>query len=139
MALVIDEYGGTDGLASIEDIVEMIVGDIEDEHDLDEGPDVEKAADGTFIANGRAGLDEVSNATGVDFELITDAEDFDTIGGFVSALAGHVPLRGEIITEGEFEFEILEADPRRVKKIKIKRRSDALDTKSVANGESSGI
>jgi CBS domain containing-hemolysin-like protein len=137
MALVIDEYGGTDGLASIEDIVEMIVGDIEDEHDLDEGPDVEKAADGTCIADGRAGLDEVSKATGFNFELITDAEDFDTIGGFVTALAGHVPLRGEVIVEGDFEFEIVDADPRRVKKIRIYTRSES--TKTLANGASGEI
>jgi CBS domain containing-hemolysin-like protein len=121
MALIIDEYGGTDGLASIEDIVEMIVGDIEDEHDFDEGPDVEVAADGTFIANARAPLDDVWQTIGVDLDLFTDAEDVDTLGGLVTALAGHVPVRGEIITEGEFEFEILDADPRRVKKIKIRR------------------
>jgi len=119
MALVIDEYGGTYGLASIEDIVEMIVGDIEDEHDLDEGPDVEKTGENTYVAIGRASLEEVSEAISVDFEQITDAEDFDTLGGFVTALAGHVPMRGEIIVKDDLEFEILDADPRRVKKIKI--------------------
>ncbi|WP_020177205.1 hemolysin family protein [Methyloferula stellata] len=124
MALIIDEYGGTDGLASIEDIVEMIVGDIEDEHDFDEGPDVEAAADGTFVANARAALDDVWQTIGVDLDLFTDAEDVDTLGGLVTALAGHVPVRGEIIAEGPFEFEILDADPRRVKKIKIRRRVD---------------
>jgi CBS domain containing-hemolysin-like protein len=124
MALVIDEYGGTDGLASIEDIVEMIVGDIEDEHDFDEGPDVEAASDGTYIANARAALDDVWQTVGVDLDLFTDAEDVDTLGGLVTALAGHVPVRGEIIAEGEFEFEILDADPRRVKKIKIRRRAE---------------
>ncbi len=123
MALVIDEYGGTDGLASIEDIVEMIVGDIEDEHDFDEGPDVEAAPDGTYIATGRAALEDVWQTIGAhDVDLFTDAEDVDTLGGLVTALAGHVPVRGEIIAEGEFEFEILDADPRRVKRIKIHRR-----------------
>jgi CBS domain containing-hemolysin-like protein len=124
MALVIDEYGGTDGLASIEDIVEMVVGDIEDEHDFDEGPDIEAAPDGTYIANARATLEEVWQTIGVDLDHFSDAEDVDTLGGLVTALAGHVPVRGEIITEGEFEFSILEADPRRVKKIKIHRRPE---------------
>jgi CBS domain containing-hemolysin-like protein len=120
MALVIDEYGGTDGLASIEDIVEMIVGDIEDEHDFDEGSDIESVPDGAFVANARATLEDVWQTLGVNLEL-DDAEDVDTLGGWVTALAGHVPVRGEIITEGDFEFSILDADPRRVKKIKIQR------------------
>jgi CBS domain containing-hemolysin-like protein len=132
MALVIDEYGGTDGLASIEDIVEMIVGDIEDEHDFDEGPDVEAAPDGTYVANARAPLDDVGHAIGADLDLFTDAEDVDTLGGLVTALAGHVPIRGEIIAEGEFEFEILDADPRRVKKIKIRRRAAPEDAQASA-------
>jgi len=124
MALVIDEYGGTDGLASIEDIVEMVVGDIEDEHDLDEGLDIETMPDGTFIANARAMLDDVWQTLGVDLQF-SDADDVDTLGGWVTALAGHVPIRGEIITEGDFEFSILDADPRRVKKIKIQRCADS--------------
>jgi CBS domain containing-hemolysin-like protein len=125
MALVIDEYGGTDGLASIEDIVEMIVGDIEDEHDYDEGPDIEAMPDGTFIANARATLEDVWQTLGVDLELFNDAEDVDTLGGLVTALAGRVPVRGEIISEGDFEFAILDADPRRVKKIKIQKRTES--------------
>jgi hemolysin (HlyC) family protein len=138
MALVIDEYGGTDGLASIEDIVEMIVGDIEDEHDFDEGPDVEAAADGTYIANARAPLDDVWQTIGVDFDLFTDAEDVDTLGGLVTALAGHVPVRGEIISEGEFEFEILDADPRRVKRIKIRRRAEPISPPAAAASAAGG-
>jgi len=119
MALVIDEYGGTDGLASIEDIVEMIVGDIEDEHDLDERPKVERDADGNFIVDARADLEEVSTAIDADLTAISDAEDVDTLGGLITTLAGHVPVRGEIILEGGVEFEVLDADPRRVKRIKI--------------------
>jgi len=125
MALVIDEYGGTDGLASIEDIVEMVVGDIEDEHDYEEGPDIEIAPDGTFIANARAMLEDVWQTLGVDLESFSDVEDVDTLGGLVTALAGRVPVRGEIISEGDFEFAILDADPRRVKKIKIQKHTDA--------------
>jgi CBS domain containing-hemolysin-like protein len=138
MALVIDEYGGTDGLASIEDIVEMIVGDIEDEHDFDEGPDVEATADGTYIANARAALDEVWQTIGVDLDVFTDAEDVDTLGGLVTALAGHVPVRGEIIADRDFEFEILDADPRRVKKVKIRRRAGQASSPVPATSAAAG-
>jgi CBS domain containing-hemolysin-like protein len=120
MALVIDEYGGTEGLASIEDIVEMIVGDIEDEHDSGESPKIEAAADGNFIVDARAGLSEVFRAIDADLAAISDAEEVDTLGGLVTALAGHVPARGEIIAEDGIEFEVVDADPRRVKRVKIR-------------------
>ncbi len=123
MALVIDEYGGTDGLVSIEDIVEMIVGDIEDEHDLDDGPKIEANEDGSFFVDARADLDEVSEILGADLAAMSEAEDLDTVGGLVTALAGHVPVRGEIIVEGGFEFEVLDADPRRLKRLKIYREA----------------
>jgi CBS domain containing-hemolysin-like protein len=119
MALVIDEYGGTDGLASIEDIVEMIVGDIEDEHDLDESPKINAVSDGGFIVDARASLEDVSRAIDADLTAISDAEEVDTLGGLITTLAGYVPVRGEIIGEGGLEFEVLDADPRRVKRIKI--------------------
>jgi CBS domain containing-hemolysin-like protein len=119
MALVIDEYGGTDRLASIEDIVEMIVGDIEDEHDDEESPKIETADDGTFIVDARASLGDVSQVIGRDLSTIVDAEDVDTVGGLITSLAGHVPLRGEIVVAAGLEFEVLDADPRRVKRIKI--------------------
>lgn len=123
MALVIDEYGGTDGLASIEDIVEMIVGDIEDEHDFDESPSIESSPDGSIIADARASLSAVSEVVEHDFTKFTDAEDVDTLGGLITTLAGRVPVRGEIIvSEGDYEFEVLDADPRRVKKIRILSR-----------------
>jgi CBS domain containing-hemolysin-like protein len=120
MALVIDEYGGTDGLASIEDIVEMIVGDIEDEHDLDESPEIAASGDGGFIVDARASLEDVSQAINADLTAISDAEEVDTLGGLITTLAGHVPVRGEIIVEGGLEFEILDADPRRVKRVRIR-------------------
>ncbi len=119
MALVIDEYGGTDGLASIEDIVEMIVGDIEDEHDEDESPKIELAEDGNFIVDARASLGDVSQVIGQDLTTVVDAEDIDTLGELITSLAGHVPSRGEIVVEDGLEFEVLDADPRRVKRIKI--------------------
>ena len=131
IALVIDEYGGTDGLVSIEDIVETIVGDIEDEHDLDETPQIEAAADGSFIIDARASLDAVAQAVNAPMDTLVDLEEVDTIAGLVSALAGHVPARGEIIQLGlDLECEVLDADPRRVKKIRI-RRSGASAPKDV--------
>ena len=124
MALVIDEYGGTDGLVTIEDIVEMIVGDIEDEHDEDEAPLIEAEAGGTFLADGRAALDEVSRAVGVDLAAGDDAEAIDTIGGLVTTLCGHLPTRGERVTgHPDFDFEVVDADPRRVKRLRIRRRA----------------
>ncbi len=120
MALVIDEYGGTDGLVSIEDVVESIVGDIEDEHDEAEDPELHASGDGGFVAEARASLADVSRAVGFDFASLADAEEVDTIGGLVTAAAGRVPERGEILRgPGEFEFEVLDADPRRVKRLKI--------------------
>jgi CBS domain containing-hemolysin-like protein len=118
MALVIDEYGGTDGLASIEDIMETIVGDIEDEHDLDESPRIDAAAGG-FVVDARADLEDVSTAIGVDLTLFSDAEDVDTLGGLITTLAGHVPAQGEVVVEDGLEFEVLDADPRRVRRIMI--------------------
>jgi CBS domain containing-hemolysin-like protein len=119
MALVIDEYGGTDGLASIEDIMEMIVGDIEDEHDLDESPTIEAAVGGGYIVDARADLEDVSRVIEIDLTAISDAEDVDTLGGLITTLAGHVPARGEIISGDGLRFEVLDADPRRVKRIRI--------------------
>jgi CBS domain containing-hemolysin-like protein len=120
MALVIDEYGGTDGLVSIEDVVEAIVGDIEDEHDEADAREIAQAADGVYIAEGRASLETVSRVLGVDLSALADAEYVDTIGGLIMSKAGRVPGRGEIVTGlGEFEFEILDADPRRIKRVKI--------------------
>jgi CBS domain containing-hemolysin-like protein len=119
MALVIDEYGGTDGLVSIEDVVESIVGDIEDEHDEAETP-IHAVGEGVFVVEARASLDDVSEAAGFDFASLPEAEGVDTIGGLVTASAGRVPGRGEILKgPGEFEFEVLDADPRRIKRLKI--------------------
>jgi CBS domain containing-hemolysin-like protein len=120
MALVIDEYGGTDGLVSIEDVVESIVGDIEDEHDEAETP-VHDAGDGAFVTEARASLDDVSEALGFDLSSLPEAEGVDTIGGLVTASAGRLPGRGEILKgPGEYEFEVLDADPRRIKRLKIR-------------------
>ncbi len=126
MALVIDEYGGTDGLVSIEDIVEMVVGDIEDEHDDASARMIVAAGDDTFVADARAGLDEVAETLGVDLAEEDSAEDIDTLGGFIVTLAGRVPSRGELIAGPDtLEFEVLDADPRRLKRVRIHRRGAA--------------
>jgi CBS domain containing-hemolysin-like protein len=123
MALVIDEYGGTDGLVSIEDLVEMVVGDIEDEHDDATARMIVQGENDTYIADARASLDEVTDALGVDLNDEDSAEDIDTLGGFIVTLAGRVPSRGELIAGPEhLEFEVLDADPRRVKRLRIHRR-----------------
>jgi hemolysin (HlyC) family protein len=119
MALVIDEYGGTDGLVSLEDIVEVIVGDIEDEHDDDEQPMIREISDGVFIVDAKAELDDVREAVGSEFQVGDHSDDVDTIGGLIFALIGRVPLRGEVIEALGFEFSVIDADPRRIKRIQL--------------------
>ena len=122
LALVVDEYGGTDGIVSIEDIVEQIVGDIADEHDEDEAADVVHQPDGSYIADARAKLEDVVAIVGHEFDLGDAAEEVDTLGGYLVTRAGRLPLRGEIIPGPDlFEFEVLDADPRRVKRVRIIR------------------
>ena len=119
MALVIDEYGGTDGLVTIEDLVEEIVGEIRDEHDED-GPMLSLRPDGGFDADGRVEVTELEQATGLS--LVSDDKEYytDTLGGLVTSLTGRVPQRGELITHpGGLEFEILEADARSVKRVRV--------------------
>src|SRR5690606_3291941 len=119
MALVIDEYGGTDGLASLEDIVEMVVGDIEDEHDDDE-PMITMAGDGIYVVDGRAEIDEVAKMIGNGFAAGEHGESVDTIGGMIFNTLGRVPARGEVVPGiPGFEFHVLDADPRRVKRVRI--------------------
>jgi len=126
LALVIDEYGGTDGLASIEDIVEEIVGDIEDEHDEATERTVVREPDGSYVAVGRASLDEAVAVIGAEFDVGDAAEEVDTIGGYIVTLIGRVPVRGELLPgPGVFEIEILDADPRRVKRVRIYPRKPA--------------
>ena len=120
LALVIDEYGGTDGIVSIEDIVEEIVGDIADEHDEDTAQ-IRKSDDGTYIADARTDLEDFRNQTGIALGPEDSDQEVDTLGGLVVSLLGRVPQRGEIITHPSgFEFEVLEADPRRVKRLRVR-------------------
>src|ERR1700682_1003697 len=97
LALVIDEYGGTDGLVSIEDIVEQIVGDIEDEHDEDESPAVVRQPDGSFLADARASLEDVTATVGPEVDVSEMADEVDTLGGYLVVQFGRVPVRGELI------------------------------------------
>lgn len=119
MALVIDEYGGTDGLVSLEDIVEMVVGDIEDEHDEDE-PMITQTGEGVFIVDARAEIDEVAARIGEAFKVGEHSEDVDSIGGVIFNVLGRVPTRGEVVQAiPGFEFHVLDADPRRIKRVRI--------------------
>lgn len=121
IALVIDEYGGTDGLISIEDLVEQIVGDIDDEHDVDESPRWRALPGGVFEADGRVPLEDFREQTGLALEPPDPEADVDTLGGLVVALMGRLPQRGEIVTDPSgYEFEILEADPRRIRRLRLK-------------------
>jgi CBS domain containing-hemolysin-like protein len=125
LALVVDEYGGTDGLVSIEDIVEQIVGEIDDEHDGDEPPSIVRQADNSFIADARASLEDVRAMIGDEFVIGEAGEDVDTLGGFLVTHVGRLPVRGEVISgPGPFEIEVLDADPRRVKRLRIGLRKE---------------
>ena len=125
LALVVDEYGGADGVVSIEDIVEEIVGEIEDEHDGDIAPNVVRQADGSFLADARAHLEDVTATVGADFDVGEIANEVDTLAGYIATRIGRVPVRGELVPgPGPFEIEVLDADPRRVKKLKIYLSAD---------------
>ena len=120
MAVVVDEYGGTDGLVTIEDLVEQIVGDIQDEHDAEDAPTLVEGPGGVVEATARVPLEDLEARVG--FGLLPDEHDehVDTLGGLVVSLAGRVPSRGELIPHpAGLEFEVVEADPRRIKRLRI--------------------
>ena len=125
MALVIDEYGGTDGLVSIEDLMEEIVGDIDDEHDVADAPQLKLLPDGSWEADARLDLDDFREQTGLELSPEGEDEEVDTLGGLVVSLLGRLPQRGEIVPHPSgLEFEVLEADPRRVKRLRLRRPRD---------------
>jgi magnesium and cobalt transporter len=121
LALVVDEFGGIDGLITIEDLVEEIVGEIEDEHDIAAGPKLIPRPDGTLVADARATIEEFEQRVG---PMLTDEEnaaDLDTLGGLVVHLADRVPSRGELVTHPSgVTFEVMDADPRRIKRLRIR-------------------
>ncbi|WP_235939988.1 MULTISPECIES: hemolysin family protein [Roseobacteraceae] len=130
MALVIDEYGGVDGLVTIEDLIEQVIGEIEDEHDTEEGRNFFREKSGSWLALAKTPLEEFEAATGIaltDPDEI-DEEEIDTLGGLVFMLAGHVPARGEVIPHPDgIDFEVVDADPRRIKRLRVRPSAPAAD------------
>jgi CBS domain containing-hemolysin-like protein len=121
IAMVVDEFGGIDGLVTIENLIEEIVGDIEDEHDVDEHPTLLERPDGTVIADARMPIETLEEKRGTRLRPEGDTEEVSTLGGLVFTLAGRVPKRGEVIAHPDgIEFEVLDADPRRVKRLRVR-------------------
>jgi CBS domain containing-hemolysin-like protein len=129
LALVVDEYGGTDGLVSIEDLVEEVVGEIEDEHDVAEEAMIRQDPKLGLIADARTPIEDLARYLGVELVTPEQEEDIDTIGGVVFSLAGRIPARGELVRHPSgIEFEVLEADPRRIKKLRIHKAQEGKET-----------
>ncbi len=121
MALVIDEYGGVDGLVTIEDLIEQVIGEIEDEHDVGEGALWIKEASGSFLAYARAPVEEFEQEVGRKLRTGEGDEEVDTLGGLVFMLAGRVPSRGEVVKHPDgTDFEVIDADPRHIKRLRIR-------------------
>lgn len=122
MALVIDEYGGVDGLVTIEDLIEQVIGEIEDEHDLEEGALWVEEKPGWYLIEAKTPLDEFEAATGVQLQHEeADGDEIETLGGLVFVLCGQVPARGEVISHpGGAEIEVVDADPRRIKRLRLR-------------------
>jgi len=121
MALVIDEYGGVDGLVTIEDLIETVIGEIEDEHDEVEGALWKEEAPGVILAQSTAPLEEIEAALGVPLRAGEEDEEIDTLGGLVFLRTGRVPARGEVVEhESGVQFEIVDADPRRIKRLRVR-------------------
>ena len=126
IAMVADEFGGIDGLVTIEDLIEEIVGEIEDEHDVADEPRLAERGDGTLIADARTPIEALEEHQGVRLRPSGGQEEVDTLGGLVSSLAGRVPKRGEVIAHPSgIEFEVLDADPRKIKRLRVRRSPDA--------------
>lgn len=133
MALVVDEFGGIDGLITIEDLVEQIVGEIEDEHDVTDAPMLQRRDDGVWIADARLPLEDLEEMFGPILTEEEREEDLDTVGGLVFTLAGHVPSRGEVIPhDSGIEFEVIDADPRRLKRVRLLNTPPAHDDPQAA-------
>src|SRR5437588_11280952 len=134
IAMVVDEFGGIDGLATIEDVIEEIVGEIEDEHDIPDAPSLIERPDGSVIADARLPIEALEEQHGTRLRPAGDEEAVDTLGGLVFTLAGRVPKRGEVIAHPDgIEFEVLDADPRRVKRLRVRGLPAATGSKGVAS------
>jgi CBS domain containing-hemolysin-like protein len=134
LALVVDEYGGIDGLVTIEDLVEQIVGEIEDEHDVESDPELTVLEDGSIVADARLDLEEFEESFGA-FLSEEEREETDTLAGLVFRLAGRVPGRGELIVhDSGMEFEVMDADPRRIKRLRLRNLPSTSDQTAAPNG-----
>ena len=121
IALVVDEFGGIDGLVTIEDLVEEVIGEIEDEHDVVRGPSLVQRPDGTFLASARTTIEEFEAKVGPVLTEDERAHDIDTLGGLVMSLTDRVPSRGELVTHASgIVFEVIDADPRRIKRLRVR-------------------
>ncbi|AUH66079.1 magnesium/cobalt efflux protein [Paracoccus zhejiangensis] len=121
MALVIDEYGGVDGLVTIEDLIEQVIGEIEDEHDETEGGLWVSEKPGQWLIQARAPLSDVEAETGLRLGSEDQDEEIDTLGGLIFMMTGRIPLRGEVIGhDSGAEFEVVDADPRRIKRVRLR-------------------
>jgi CBS domain containing-hemolysin-like protein len=121
MALVVDEYGGTDGLVTLEDLIEPVVGDIEDEHDEEDAPAIRRRSAGVWDVEARADIDDFEAAIGAEIAAPDEDDEVDTLGGLIFTLAGRIPERGEVIRHASgYEFEVLDADPRRIKRLRVR-------------------
>ncbi len=121
MALVIDEYGGVDGLATIEDLIEQVIGEIADEHDIEEDVYWIEEAPGCYLAQARTPIDDFEQAIGRKLVYGVDEEEIDTLGGLVAMIAGRVPARGEVVKHPDgLDFEVVDADPRRIKRLRVR-------------------
>lgn len=133
MAMVVDEYGGTDGLVTIEDLLEAVVGDIEDEHDDADEILIRETEENGYIADARIELTELADFIGDGFDPGAHGDEADTLGGLIFDMVDRVPVRGEVISKLKgFEFEILQADPRRIRKVRITKRLRAPRTRPMA-------
>jgi CBS domain containing-hemolysin-like protein len=131
--MVVDEFGGIDGLVTIEDLIEEIVGEIEDEHDVADRPHLTERADGTLIVDARTPIEVLEERQGTRLRPTAEQEEVDTLGGLVSSLAGRVPKRGEVIAHPSgIEFEVLDADPRRIKRLRVRNPPGATSGRDAA-------
>ncbi|MGX6646314.1 hemolysin family protein [Maricaulaceae bacterium MS644] len=138
MALVVDEFGGTDGLVTLEDLIEPIVGDIEDEHDETETPVIRARSNGCWEADARAEIVDLEEVIGREIATDEEEADVDTLGGLVFRLAGRVPERGEVLDHPSgFEFEVLDSDPRRIKRVRVRASAHRREGEDSGPGDTS--